>query len=58
MWIDTYCAIKTNKLNVIFVCYIKLPGDAPEFRLYRKVGRSPRAGSCLNLSMLISYPKH
>jgi hypothetical protein len=32
-WIDTYSAIKTPAINAVFVCYIKRPGDEPEFRL-------------------------
>jgi hypothetical protein len=33
MWIDTYCAIKTSAVNAVFVCYVKMPGDEPEFEL-------------------------
>ncbi len=33
MWIDSYSAIKTEKLNAYFVCYVKSPGDDPSFRL-------------------------
>jgi hypothetical protein len=33
MWVDTYCAIKTGNINAVFVCYIKQPGDEPEFRM-------------------------
>jgi hypothetical protein len=32
-WIDTYSAIKTEKLNAYFVCYVPKPGDEPVFRL-------------------------
>jgi hypothetical protein len=32
-WIDTYCAIKTSAMNAVFVCYVKMPGDEPEFEL-------------------------
>jgi hypothetical protein len=32
-WIDTYCAIKTPAINALFVCYVKKPGDEPEFEL-------------------------
>jgi hypothetical protein len=32
-WIDTYCAIKTPAMNAVFVCYVKMPGDEPEFEL-------------------------
>jgi hypothetical protein len=32
-WIDTYCAIKTPATNALFVCYVKTPGDEPEFEL-------------------------
>jgi hypothetical protein len=38
MWIDTYCAIKTPNLNAVFVCYVRSPGDDPEFRLYLNAG--------------------
>ena len=34
MWIDTYSAIKTPKINAVFVCYIKQPGEDPEFQLH------------------------
>ncbi len=34
MWIDTYSAIKTQKINAVFVCYIKQPGNDPEFQLH------------------------
>jgi hypothetical protein len=34
MWIDTYCAIKTSNVNAVLVCYIKHPGDDPEFQLH------------------------
>jgi hypothetical protein len=33
MWIDTYSAIKTARVNAVFGCYIRKPGDEPEFRL-------------------------
>ena len=33
MWIDTYCGIKVPSINAVFGCYIKRPGDEPEFRL-------------------------
>ena len=33
LWIDTYSAIKTPKINAEFLCYIKEPGDDPEFHL-------------------------
>jgi hypothetical protein len=33
MWVDSYSAIKTAKLNAIFVCYIPRPGDLPYFEL-------------------------
>jgi hypothetical protein len=33
MWIDTYSAIKTSGVNAVFVCYIKRPGEDPEFEL-------------------------
>jgi hypothetical protein len=33
LWIQTYCAIKTKKINVTFHCEIKNPGDEPEFRI-------------------------
>jgi hypothetical protein len=32
-WIDTYCAIKTPAVNAIFVCYVTMPGEEPEFEL-------------------------
>jgi hypothetical protein len=32
-WIDTYSAIKASKINSVIVCYIKRPGDEPEFQL-------------------------
>ena len=34
VWIDTYSAIKTPKINAVMVCYVKRPGDEPEFKLY------------------------
>jgi hypothetical protein len=33
VWIDTYSGIKTDAINAVFVCYIKRPGDEPEFQL-------------------------
>ena len=33
MWIDTYSAIKTSEINAVFGCYVRRPGDEPEFRL-------------------------
>ena len=33
MWIDTYSAIKTSSVNAVFVCYIKRPGEDPDFEL-------------------------
>lgn len=33
MWVDTYSAIKTAKLNAVFVCYIPRPGDEAYFGL-------------------------
>jgi hypothetical protein len=33
LWVDTYCAIKTARINGTFGCYIKHPGDEPEFRM-------------------------
>src|SRR5215471_7207975 len=33
LWIDTYCAIKTVPINATFGCYVKQPGDEPEFQL-------------------------
>jgi len=32
-WIDTYSAIKTPAINAILVCYVKRPGEEPEFKL-------------------------
>ena len=32
-WIDSYSGIKTNALNAVFVCYVKLRGDDPRFEL-------------------------
>jgi hypothetical protein len=32
-WIDTYSAIKTASTNAVIVCYVKSPGDEPEFQL-------------------------
>jgi hypothetical protein len=34
VWIDSYSAIKTPVINAVFVCYIRRPGDDPEFQLY------------------------
>lgn len=34
VWVDTYSAIKTPAINAVFVCYIKQPGDDPEFQLH------------------------
>lgn len=31
--IDTYSGIKRGGVNAIFVCYVKSPGDDPNFRL-------------------------
>ena len=39
-WIDTYTAIKTDKINAAFVCYVPKPGDEPTFQLH--VGGSVR----------------
>jgi hypothetical protein len=33
LWIQTYCAIKTKKINATFGCNIGHPGDEPEFRI-------------------------
>jgi hypothetical protein len=33
LWIDTYCAIKTAQVNATFGCYIRHPGDEPEFQI-------------------------
>jgi hypothetical protein len=33
-WIDSYSAIKTPDLNAVLVCYVKGPGDEPEFQLH------------------------
>jgi hypothetical protein len=33
-WIDTYSAIKKSGKNAVFVCYVKGPGDEPDFQLY------------------------
>jgi hypothetical protein len=33
MWIDSYTAIKTPKLNAVFVCYVPQPGDDAYFVL-------------------------
>jgi hypothetical protein len=33
-WIDSYSAIKTDKCNAVFVCYVKRPGDEPRFELH------------------------
>jgi hypothetical protein len=33
MWIDSYTAIKTRKMNAVFVCYVRQPGDHPYFEL-------------------------
>jgi hypothetical protein len=42
MWIDTYSALKTSRINAVFVCYIRRPGDEPEFQLRIK-GASQRS---------------
>lgn len=34
MWVDSYTAIKTGKLNIVFVCYIPRPGDDAHFILF------------------------
>lgn len=34
MWVDTYTAIKTPKVNAVFVCYIPRPGDEAYFELH------------------------
>lgn len=39
-WVDSYTAIKRGKVNAIFVCYIKAPGDDPSFSL--QVGGAER----------------
>jgi hypothetical protein len=31
LWVDTYSAIKTQLGNSVFYCYIKKPGQEPEF---------------------------
>jgi len=49
MWIDTYSAIKTPRVNAAFVCHIRLPGDEPEFRLYVE-GKSIRSYNADHLS--------
>jgi hypothetical protein len=33
LWIDTYSSIRTPKINAEFLCYMKEPGDDPEFHL-------------------------
>jgi hypothetical protein len=49
MWIDTYSAIKTSRVNAVFGCYIRQPGDEPEFRLYLE-GNSIRSFNADDLS--------
>lgn len=34
VWIDTYSAIKTPKLNAVMVCYVKMPGEMPWLELH------------------------
>lgn len=34
MWVDSYTAIKTAKLNAVFVCYVPKPGDDAYFELH------------------------
>lgn len=33
MWVDTYTAIKTPKVNAVFICYIPQPGEEAVFEL-------------------------
>jgi len=33
-WIDTYSAIKRGGVNALFVCYVKAPGDDPDFQIH------------------------
>ncbi len=34
MWVDTYSAIKTSRVNAVFVCYVPRPGDEAHFELH------------------------
>ena len=34
MWIDSYSAIKTSKINAVIVCYVPRPGDDAYFQLF------------------------
>ena len=49
MWIDTYSAIKTARINAAFGCHIRVPGDEPEFHLYLK-GKSIQSYNADQLS--------
>src|SRR6266446_3524476 len=40
LWIDTYSGIKTPKINAVLACYVKRPGDEPQFQLRIKGARS------------------
>jgi hypothetical protein len=33
LWIDTYSGIKTAYINAVFLCYVREPGDEPDFQL-------------------------
>lgn len=33
-WIDTYSAVKRGDVNALFVCYVKVPGDDPDFQIH------------------------
>ncbi|SFS85170.1 hypothetical protein [Brevundimonas viscosa] len=44
MWVDTYTAIKTAKVNAVFVCYISRPGDEAFFELHLNGETAARYG--------------
>lgn len=33
LWVDTYCAIKTDRINAVIVCLIRMEGELPTFRI-------------------------
>jgi hypothetical protein len=41
-WVDSYSAIKVPKINAVFSCSIRRPGDEPQFILYVDDGPTPR----------------
>jgi len=51
-WIDSYSGIKRGSTNVVLACYVKQPGDDPEFQLQRD-GKLVRSFNADGLAMAL-----